>query len=630
MRRVKTIKMADRKNNATRNQNRQAYVQDEEEEEQQQSFPPDTPSPSHPKSIHQSIATTPSNRFLQRNPADHHHNQDLLGVSTSSTYSASSSRTANGISTLQPFFNISSSELHFFDTLISLLPKGSSDFSVLKRTYEETLSSQLGEAKVQVERDAKLWNLLLSLLPIRGKTWASKWDSVRMGIGMEPRSSDEEKDETSVSSSNEDDAATEDEGEQHKINMATRPSGSTATTSLMNGNDRRNHAHQQASDSIKSKIEALTAKAGSLALQAAHSSSSRPKNSQEKTPSVFLNQHQQQLSRGKGLVRDSKSNSNSATPSPTPPYHQVANPNHHQTSSLPQAARFPTNPSSMTAQKNSNSATQETQQRRKVRIVAPGSEAAYELEQEEKRKIPVPRSESQPSFPSSSTPQSRPIANQGQPITRTTRSGRKSEPSSFPNQSESSPQIRASSSERKPNSTPTQRRFDEVVKQARAERESLRLAEQARVEAEEERLWSFASQKADSYYNENLCFKSLAWWNALYRKQSLKLEQVEMGRDRVLMGRSFEKWIEMKRNRGKSLERAGKVDEVRCTLGAWRIWIKRRNQRLQDRKEKRKLELKSAYSQVVRNGNQRLISNAWEVSYQQLSGFSYCLESEDY
>lgn len=595
--------MSSRKANAAQSNqqhtnSRQAYVRDESSEEQD-SFPPDTPSPSNLKIRLPSI--TPSNSIhLNRFNHNQHHknNSDLVTASTSSI--SSSTRTKSGLSTLQPFFQITPFELQFFDQLISILPNRSSSFSELKRGYEQCLSGiiQEGNGKGkgkereadEMDRDERLWNLLLSLLPIRGKNWSDKWDSVRMGIGMEPRSEGEVEEETS--GSGEQSSGSDDEGKGRNGTNQLRPNGDIQTGKRPeNGRD---------PSSIKSRMEALTQQAGALAIQASKSSASRssrdPDPDPEKLPAVHINQAQQQLLRGRGIVKGPRSNPNSNSPNPV----STSNINR----SLAQKGSFQSDTNQMRREEEQS---QENQPRRKVRVLAPSSEAAYELEQSNlnlsKRRVnqnhSIPRSESQPNFQ-----EPRSNINALPSTSRQTTSIRKarfSEP--FP-----------TSSPDQTSTTPTQKKFDEVVRAARAERESLRLAEQSRLEAEEERLWSLASTKAASYYNQNLTFKVLGWWSSLTRRRMERIELVGEGRDKVLVGRKFEAWLERVRIRKEKMGRAGKIDEVRCLLGGWRKWRKKLEMRHDERKEEKKRDLKKAYSLVVKNGNGRLLFNSWEVS----------------
>ncbi|KAN0062016.1 hypothetical protein ACQY0O_006011 [Thecaphora frezii] len=148
------------------------------------------------------------------------------GASTArSARSASSVRTSSTAATsrfsiTQAFSSLRQHEVRFFDQVISLLPPRASDFAQLKQAYNVVLSSEIASrAKTgrgvkradlgaagsdEPEWDTNLWSCLLSLVKVRGQDWKERWDSVRLALGLEPRSSgDDDDDEGATTQSQE-------------------------------------------------------------------------------------------------------------------------------------------------------------------------------------------------------------------------------------------------------------------------------------------------------------------------------------------------------------------------------------------------------------------------------------------
>lgn len=96
-------------------------------------------------------------------------------------------------------FALDEAEVAFFDAVIAMLPATSTSFAELKHAYNEcrqdmqllapiarthALRASQGDATPSI--DARLWNALLSLVQVRGHTWAERWDTIRVGLGREP------------------------------------------------------------------------------------------------------------------------------------------------------------------------------------------------------------------------------------------------------------------------------------------------------------------------------------------------------------------------------------------------------------------------------------------------------------
>lgn len=99
-------------------------------------------------------------------------------------------------------FALSDAEVAFFDAVIQRLAPASTSFAELKDAFnacrrDANLATLLvHELRVsytpeaQASLDARLWNTLLSLVQVRGHTWAERWDSIRVGLGKEPLEAD--------------------------------------------------------------------------------------------------------------------------------------------------------------------------------------------------------------------------------------------------------------------------------------------------------------------------------------------------------------------------------------------------------------------------------------------------------
>ena len=96
-------------------------------------------------------------------------------------------------------FDLDDAEVAFFDAIVALLPAASTSFAELKHAYNlcredahlvgpiaraHALRASQGDASPSV--DARLWNTLLSLVQVRGHTWAERWDTIRVSLGLEP------------------------------------------------------------------------------------------------------------------------------------------------------------------------------------------------------------------------------------------------------------------------------------------------------------------------------------------------------------------------------------------------------------------------------------------------------------
>ncbi|WFD26857.1 hypothetical protein MNAN1_001846 [Malassezia nana] len=96
-------------------------------------------------------------------------------------------------------FTLDEAEVAFFDAVMAALPAGSTSFSELKHAYSECKQDlslmrpierahalRAPEDDAAPSTEARLWNTLLSLVQVRGHTWAERWDAIRVSLGLEP------------------------------------------------------------------------------------------------------------------------------------------------------------------------------------------------------------------------------------------------------------------------------------------------------------------------------------------------------------------------------------------------------------------------------------------------------------
>lgn len=138
-------------------------------------------------------------------------------VSTSTTPPSTSSR----FSINQAFKDLTDDDIDFFDRLVTGLPSHAADFAQLKTAYTAHLAEELDRRRrvagpspgaAQIDWDAHLWSILLSLVKVRGSNWRERWDSVRLAFGLDPNSGDET-DQSAVTQST--DISTASDATQH-------------------------------------------------------------------------------------------------------------------------------------------------------------------------------------------------------------------------------------------------------------------------------------------------------------------------------------------------------------------------------------------------------------------------------
>ncbi|CAO1625749.1 unnamed protein product [Parajaminaea phylloscopi] len=107
--------------------------------------------------------------------------QSVASVATTSTSARSIAST---------FSTLDDDDVHFFDQVIAALPSKASSFKLIKDAFT-TLAGEPASGLGQTNRrDEHRWAVLLSLTKVRGSDWSDKWDTVRMGLGLDIRGID--------------------------------------------------------------------------------------------------------------------------------------------------------------------------------------------------------------------------------------------------------------------------------------------------------------------------------------------------------------------------------------------------------------------------------------------------------
>jgi protein SFI1 len=175
------------------------------------------------------------------------------------SHSVASSTTSNAsnvsrFSLSTSFIHLTARDVAFFDNVVDLLPPGADDFASLKKTYNQLRSDRRYD--VDEDKDAFLWDTLLKLIQVRGRDWSTRWDAVRMAIGLETRIiSESERERTDVDDDDDDDV--DDQGEtsdsetkRDQQHAATTPARASTTRAEI--------------ETLRKRMAMLTAEAGSL------------------------------------------------------------------------------------------------------------------------------------------------------------------------------------------------------------------------------------------------------------------------------------------------------------------------------------------------------------------------------
>ncbi|CEH17358.1 Sfi1 spindle body [Ceraceosorus bombacis] len=479
-------------------------------------------------------------------------NSSLLSVrANASSISSASSSSRQPVSAT--FGTLSTADIAFFDAVITHLHGGASDFASLKKAYNAVRALPL-PSPCNEEKDAFLWDKTLCLLQVRGRDWSSRWDAVRMALGLEPRSTGSGEDATlrseDASESSEEDVTTggsADELERWRLQAA-------------HTNIHRNPGHRHAArhpdarqqQSQPSKLQSLAAQARTLSRQAGRSQDGddghRP--------------HGQD----KGAYVDTASDSSTLAPSATYAMSE-------RQKAIPAQQSVPRKLRQYSGTPPNCSESDSPDLQRPIRAMHPSKEGLTGVE-----------------------PSNRPRA----------------QPSDTDRSASRGPQERRDTPARTSAQNEVQRRFAAVIARSREERAALAAAEAERVALAEELAHAPATRLAEEHDRRKILRPALDWWRQRFQRLEANAGRVDRAHGQIILSKALRYWVKRRQAKEQALNAAGGVDKVRCLLGAWRVWRKTCALRKEHRKEARVAELKSAWDAVTSKRDHRAKWRAWE------------------
>ncbi|PWN50649.1 hypothetical protein IE53DRAFT_387029 [Violaceomyces palustris] len=571
-------------------------------------------------------------------------------ASSSITQASNSSSTATSrFSISQAFSSLTPRDIAFFDSVISLLGPGASDFAQLKKAYNASLSSNL-EARAnespsqkaeREEWDAHLWSILLSLVRVRGKDWSERWDSVRMAMGLDPRSSEGESTSSNLGSSSsssdsqtsgtdadeDDDDHDDDEGEAGGERAEGRGEG--------RGEGRYTFSDENDSDSLrKANFRERRNPSRSRLAGMAESWGRKAEMQAGNPPNGNVKQNNLRAHRLAALDNEETPTESSA-PESISPASRNSNMNgprgpRAMGDARPRSQDYST-PKSRHGQSDAYAPAFPSSVRRLHGGAAASANGAEEdakwidrLPNETEAMLGTPRSAQRKIrmlFPDSSdTDENRPSITRSRAETRQAAEeigenvgNSQSRDGAFGSLSGRIDSDEDSTPKRPLLPVSVQRRFHEVVRNSLAEREAQREAEARRKEEKEAKKWLAASLIADKQFANNLLKTCFTWWVTLASRRLDLVKTAEETRSQILLVRSFDTWKKSALARVSLAQRSVRVDEVRCKLGAWRRWRRITQSHIEKRKESKVAALRFAYHEVASARRQRILRQAFEA-----------------
>ncbi|KAK0545946.1 hypothetical protein OC845_004844 [Tilletia horrida] len=531
-------------------------------------------------------------------------------VVSASTTTASSSLTS-------AFASLSPQDIAFFDHLIlHSLPRTASDFASLKQVYDHSGSP---DSPIR-------WDTLLRLVHVRGRTWAERWEAVRLALGLSPHSSSEDS-ESSTSTTTDRRRQGSSYNRNHIHDQHSQSAGSNADSDSSFSHQQQQHRTPTAQLSSRQRtLQALTARAGSLAqgaraaatASAIRSSVSRstlntprptrptPLTKQATVADAPTDSDSEddlfasdgQPPRGAARIAElSRSRSTSgkavladlirAIQSISMDQSNTSSPSHSQ----PQVAtRSPLTSTRQVDMLTSRMAPTTTRQRREPpSLRASHAELSFSREYEHLSHASSPTL-LPPSSPAtataataaaaSSTPRSR------QPL---------SQPTHRPQQSQQQ-QLK--------------QHIATVVQRARAERDRIRhsaspssaharlLLSPAEADAETPED-PILVQAATQFHARTLALKAFSWWITLTRRSHARTAHITRIRNDLLLRRALAHWIHRALYTREIEERAVQIDQIRVLVGSWNTWLDQVRVRVEDKKESERSRLRAAFGLIV-------------------------------
>ncbi|KAK0536785.1 hypothetical protein OC835_001922 [Tilletia horrida] len=619
------------------------------------------------------------------------------GSTTSSTTTATAST-----SLTSAFAALSADDIAFFDALIAHhLPAvasntgaGVADFASLKAAYESAV-----RALPQHERDSPhRWDTLLRLVQVRGRSWPERWDAVRMALGLSPRpSSSSERDSDSSTSSmtlpsevrrqgsysnsrrggardgdhHDDDAADDspsagsnadtDSSSRHPHTRAahsqqrTRYGAEMVTAAAATPTSRVHFASSSSTNATASAptptptptarqrtLDALTARAGSLALAAGSSAAATSgTRSADVTPRTAP-RHTSNTPR-RVTVQDADEEDD------TDDDDLFADEDEDDFNFGPRPGSSSRSTAQVQPRRQPTSQPQEAQPRRTSgkAVLADLIRAVQRISVQD-----VPQGETQASNHTHSQQQTKGNAS-GSASRHAPSTTRRPAPSlrashaelsrSFDQEQDSAPhhpsrRVEDEQAQRrhasKEHLNAHQAHILAVVQRARAERDRLRRGSSRHGHgtgtgtgtdtdteggSQQQRQHEAALvQAADDWGRRVLLVKALSWWVTLTRRSLARTTHVDRVRSTFTLHRALAHWLDATRARLGLEQRSERIDEIRVLVGAWNTWMERVRRRAERKKDEKREEIKASFRQIVnlRNDNSRAaLFRKWREQY---------------
>ncbi|KAK0562001.1 hypothetical protein OC844_002920 [Tilletia horrida] len=536
------------------------------------------------------------------------------GSTTSSTTTATAST-----SLTSAFAALSADDIAFFDALIAHhLPAvasntgaGVADFASLKAAYESAV-----RALPQHERDSPhRWDTLLRLVQVRGRSWPERWDAVRMALGLSPRpSSSSERDSDSSASSmtlpsevrrqgsnsNSRRGGARDDDHHHDDAAAddSPSAGSNADTDSSSRHPRTRAANSQ--QRTRYGAEAMTA-AAATPTSRVHFASSSSTNATASAPTPTPNARQRTLdaltaragslalAAGSSAAATSGIRSADVTPR-TAPRHTSNTP--RPVTVQDAAEEDDTDDDDLFAHEDEDDFNFGPRPGPAPSLRASHAELSrsFDQEQDSPPHHPSRRAEDEQAQRRHASKEHL-NAHQAHILAVVQRARAERD------------RLRRGSSSRHGHGTGTGTGTDAETEGGSQQQ---RQHEAALVQA------------ADEWGRRVLLVKALSWWVTLTRRSLARTTHVDRVRSTFTLHRALAHWLDATRARVGLEQRSERIDEIRVLVGAWNTWMERVRRRAERKKDEKREEIKASFRQIVnlRNDNSRAaLFRKWREQY---------------
>ncbi|CAO1635625.1 unnamed protein product [Sympodiomycopsis kandeliae] len=512
------------------------------------------------------------------------HNQPISPSESSLRSSVRSSKTSGSAASTSNqslasiFSSLDAQDVRFFDQLISTLSPGDASFGSLNAAYQ---SLRRKWPEQDEERDAQLYDSLLSLVKVRGRDWSERWDAVRVGLGLDMQGGGD-------------------------ATSASMTDGSITSRDVYDTDV--NEDLQSISD-VHTLGGSSSTRSGTLRQGSAQSIDVDSQWTQETSQSEGSDADQSAQSTEDEKIALAKT--------PLRPRHSASSVGNQSSSSTIRANESDIwTPRSATKRKVPDYAALEA--KRDALIKEAGRLAQQAGQTGLTSRTSSPQVHRQSASPlAGSTPlvrRNRPVDQLTQLLSRL--QYHDNDTSDDPSQSSSS--SAPSSPVRRPpphvdresssaaSSAAAQKRIDDMLAALRVGGESLRDTVQRHALESEEAAWSGTTRLADKHYTSHSMSKCWNWWTHVNQRRIDDQERAQAFCHHSILSRCFEEWRSTA-SRSQSLRKTSqRADQVRSLLHGWRVW-KRRYRELKSAKwEARKDKMRDGYAQVKQQRSNKL------------------------